>query len=229
MIAAAQTSDNPSPVATARTERGTEALRALILDDSEVDRLRISRLLSKIDRNIEATYAEDLDEFRTKLGICRYDMILLDYVLPKGTGLDAATMIAAHPLQKGIKPIMIAGENPTERVVDAIKSGCVDFLSKDKLSADNLLKAVESAFRSRLDQPVNAQVDGIIAAIDAAGIARIRPLAARIIRHVRIVRTGTTDDRVARSVDEIDFSSSELMEFCVEFTEAMGRLRQTLQ
>ena len=229
MIAAPQTKRPASSVTTARTERGADALRALILDDSEVDRLRISRLLSKIDRNIEATYAEDLDEFRAKLDVCRYDMILLDFVLPNGTGLDAATMISEHSLNKGVKPIMVAGENPTERVVNAIKSGCVDYLSKDKLSADNLLSAVESAFRSRLDQPINRQVDGIVAAIDDAGIARIRPLAARIIRHVRIIRGGTTDARVARSVDEIDTSSSELMEFCVEFTEAMGRLRQTIR
>ena len=202
------------------------ALQVLVLDDSEVDRLRLDRLLGRIGDAVETRFADDLPSFRLRLDERKFDAIFLDYSLPAGTGLDAARMLREHPLNGSVRPIMVTGEDRSDRAVSAIRDGCANFLPKQGLSAETLRLAVSEAISQRAEAPVEAQVDAVLQAIDDAGVAQLRPIASRMMRQVRALKDAPLDERMARNLSGIDTGSAELLTFCKNFSDAIMRLKK---
>ncbi len=90
--------------------------------------------------------ASDVDIAREKLGLFDYDCILLDIMLPKGSGLDLLEEIKkAHKLD-GV--IIISAKNSVEDRIYSLKLGADDYLSKPFHLAE-LSARVQSIIRRR--------------------------------------------------------------------------------
>lgn len=137
-----------SPHATGSTV-GVRPLRALLLDDSRVDRMRIMRLCDSADVELTFDEAGSLHEFKAALDQTVYDLCLIDYRLPEGDGLIALELLSRHPMQREAKTLMIAGDSQIQVAIDAMKSGCSDFLLKDHLTEDRLIRAIEAVQRDQ--------------------------------------------------------------------------------
>lgn len=83
------------------------------------------RLIKKMelpyDVDRASTYADALKRF----GKCKYDIVLLDYLLPDGTGLELLEKI------KGVPVIFLTGSEDARIAVTAMKGGAYDYLIKD--------------------------------------------------------------------------------------------------
>lgn len=123
--------------------------RALILDDSEVDRSRIRRICRAADLDLDFTQCASIQEFTAKLDGPAFDIVFLDYRLVQGDGLIALELLRRHPTQKSAAAIMIAGEGQIQVAVDALKNGCHDFIVKDNLGPDLMYRAVSNALEKR--------------------------------------------------------------------------------
>lgn len=143
-----------------RTAPMGSVMRALVLDDSEVDRTRIKRVCRQSDLNLEFTQAATIAEFAEKLDSPAFEIVFLDYVLVQGDGLIALEMLKRHPIQKTSAAIMVAGEAQIQIAIDALKSGCSDYIIKDKLGPDMMYRAVMNAMeKQKLRQALGSEED----------------------------------------------------------------------
>ncbi|NUH65792.1 response regulator [Sulfitobacter sp. S0837] len=121
-------------------------IRVLLLDDSDYDRQRIRRLGARIaDFPLTLDEVATLAELETALKHEIYDVILVDYRLAEGTGLQALDRISATATHYGAGRIMITGREDIDAAVKAMRSGCHDFLPKDTMSAEVLRDAMLNA------------------------------------------------------------------------------------
>ncbi len=110
----------------------------LIVDDEETARNFISEALR--DAGYEAIEAGTLAEANKAIDKGAGDIILLDVMLPDGSGLSLLDRLALENPRPPVILITAFGEIDT--AVDAMKKGALDFLQKP-LDLERLLQAVE--------------------------------------------------------------------------------------
>lgn len=120
-------------------------LSLLILDDSKFDRHRIRRMSREAGIPIFMDEVASIDQMRGMLDEERFDLILIDYRLTDGTGLDALELVRNHPGNAHCPTIMVTGAADRDVAVRAMRLGCSDFLEKSELTAETLRAAVVSA------------------------------------------------------------------------------------
>lgn len=105
---------------------GYEGRRALVVDDNQVNRLVLGRMLKRLGIDIE--YAENGVIAVEKVSIFSFDIIFMDLEMPEMNGIDATRVIRR---QGNMIPIVAvtAYVMPEDRL-ECVSSGMNDFLSK---------------------------------------------------------------------------------------------------
>lgn len=102
-------------------------MKILIIDDN----LTICQTLKDIlmDEGYEGSVsANTVEDAKTELNLCQYDLVFLDIWLPDGDGIDVLSFITEkYPLTV---VVMITGHGSVEHAVKSIKIGAFDFLEK---------------------------------------------------------------------------------------------------
>ncbi len=104
-----------------------EALKILIVDDDALHTEMVMDYL-RLSGNFEIEWAENLQALWTKLENGRYDLILLDFRLPDGTGIMAIEEMRRKSYD--IPVVMLTGQGDERIAVKAIQSGAADYLLK---------------------------------------------------------------------------------------------------
>lgn len=204
------------------------ARRALILDDSEVDRLRIKRLSKQADLDLEFVQAATIAEFAAHLDGPLLDLVFLDYQLVQGDGLIALDMLRRHPIQKKAAAIMVAGEGQIQVAVDAIKNGCSDYIVKGNLSPDMMMRAVSNALekstlRSALrdEEDLRAAMQRSLSRFAMSCGSEMRSILSAMLRQSRTMRRQVAGGGVLLPDDfaGIEHSCQRLWDFLEEFHE----------
>ncbi len=150
------------------------SVRALLLDDSSFDRSRIRRLSRRAELDIELDEVGSIKELDDAVKLARYDLILIDYRLPEGNGIEALNHVLQDPRNKDAGKIMITGNAAVETAVQAMRSGCHDFLTKDDIDPQMLKRAMINAMTlarehqqiaMRAEQQREIIRDGLVAAL----------------------------------------------------------------
>jgi sigma-B regulation protein RsbU (phosphoserine phosphatase) len=122
-------------------------LSILLIDDDEVDRMRVRRFLkdgptawARVDE------AETLEKGRAKLANNMYDCVLLDLHLPDGNGMDFLRSLKESSAES---PAIVLQTVEDDEVLGmaALELGAQDYLVKGNLNAPLLLKAVRYAIQ----------------------------------------------------------------------------------
>ena len=154
-------------------------VRALLLDDSSFDRRRIQRLGGKGDIPIQFDEAGNLEEFETAVERVQYDLIMIDYRLPRGDGLMALDTISRAERNHDVAKIMLTGNGSVDTAVQAMQSGFHDFLDKAAISPEALSRAMRNAlqrahqerqFQQQLVEQRETIRQGVVAAFSDAGV-----------------------------------------------------------
>ena len=120
----------------------TEALRVLMVEDSETDAKLVLQALRSDGRVVEFERVEDPQAMRAALAK-KWDVVICDWSMPKFTALGAVTLIKELGLD--IPFIIASGTIGEELAVEAMRAGANDYVLKDKLA--RLLPAVEREIR----------------------------------------------------------------------------------
>lgn len=111
----------------------SESDRILVVDDNFAHAELISRFLKRAGF-LDISHAATIHELWSRLETDQFAILLLDYRLPDGTGLDVLRDIKNRNIT--IPVIMITGQGDERIAVEAIQQGAADYLQK---SGDYLL------------------------------------------------------------------------------------------
>jgi two-component system response regulator AtoC len=132
------------------------ARRILVVDDEELIRWSLTeRLRAEGHDTVEAgTAAEALDR-----AVDDVDLILLDYTLPDGNGL--AVLRKLRDADKDVLVIMLTAHRDVALVVDAMKSGAFDYITKPFDLDDIVIRVNRALDTTRTRRELRALRDGL--------------------------------------------------------------------
>ena len=142
------------PVEVLGPENGAfpKIIKALLLDDSTFDRARIRRMSQNTALLVALTEVSSIAEMKEAVAREAFDLILIDYRLPQGDGLEVLAHIQASDLNSDVATIMITGNGDMETAVTAMRNGCHDFLTKEAMTAEQLRFAMVGAMETAAEQ-----------------------------------------------------------------------------
>jgi two-component system cell cycle sensor histidine kinase/response regulator CckA len=128
-------------------KRMSEALyRILIVDDDQAQAEMVVEYL-RISGYKEIDHARDIRSLWKALEQYRYDIILLDYLLPDGNGLDVLAQLSKRDLP--IPVIMLTGQGNERIAAQAIQHGASDFLLESGDYLVTLPTLIQKAVRAQ--------------------------------------------------------------------------------
>ena len=200
----------------------------LIVDDQKFDRTRLKRLCHEFEFTTHVAEADSLEAMRTTLKKDRFDLILLDYHLPDGTGLDGVDLIQADQVNRTAATVMITGTGQNNIAVQALKLGFSDYLTKDELSVETLSRAAISALqKSQLARGMAVSVgmrDETLQSFSRKCAQDIKPIVSRMMRQMRMLRDLdklSADDALER-VERMEGSLRRLWSFLDDLDDMGG-------
>lgn len=117
----------------------------LSVEDSDVGFATIKALL-KQHNQIHLSRATNIEEALQVLTKGQFDLILLDYMLPDGNGLDFLRILEQKGLE--IPVVVITGEGDEMTASQVIQAGACNYLPKDMLSKNPLLQIIGNALET---------------------------------------------------------------------------------
>ena len=116
-------------------------LRLLVVDDDDVDREHLTRLLKQLAVALQITEASSKQSALKAITRQRFDIVFLDFALGDGDGRDLLPAIREHGDQSCVVVGITAGGN--ERIAaNAIKSGLHEYLPKGDVDAARLHQTI---------------------------------------------------------------------------------------
>jgi signal transduction histidine kinase len=100
----------------------------LVVDDNRMNRLKLSISLEQQGHKIEL--AEDGQQALAMLQQSRYDVVLLDILMPEMDGFQVLERMKADPTLRDIPVIVISAVDEIDSVVRCIEMGAEDYLAK---------------------------------------------------------------------------------------------------
>ena len=120
-----------------------DPFRVLVVDDDEVDRLAVKRLLRAAGIEVEITERADTRAALAAMRETPFDVVLLDYNLPGSDGLRVLQEIRRLGLTTPV--VALTGRGGAEIAVELMKAGAADYLNKNSLTAERLESSVRYA------------------------------------------------------------------------------------
>jgi DNA-binding response OmpR family regulator len=108
----------------------------LVIEDSRAQAKLVETLLISI--GCAPTLAMSGAEAREKFGSIKFDMILLDMVLPDASGIQLLNEIRKAPTNADATVIILSGVTDKGNIVDALHLGAHDYITKPYHQAEFL-------------------------------------------------------------------------------------------
>ncbi len=131
-----------------------EKLRVLLVEDNPIDAMIVKKILQRDNAfEYEVVHLVSGEDALLKLENWPYDIMLLDYNLPKKNGLETLKEIKARNIEMPI--VMITGQGDEQLAVTLIKEGAFDYLPKKENYQDSvplMIRKTMMEFRAKLER-----------------------------------------------------------------------------
>ncbi|RKG63008.1 response regulator [Corallococcus sp. CA054B] len=141
-------SETPASTSPVEVPPLTERLRLLLVDDDEVDRLLVQRLLGTTGLAVDVVEAASGSEALEHLKARSFDVILLDFFLPGEDGFWVLCEMGSRGSRSPI--VVLTGQGSEQTAVELMKAGASDYIAKSRLSAERLEQSLRQAMRLHL-------------------------------------------------------------------------------
>lgn len=136
-------------------QAGQLSTRILLVDDDEFIRRIIAQMLRQA--GFEVHSVSTLESARQVLKAIKPDLLLLDYELPDGTGLDLLREVRASPALQNLSVVILTGKSDRQVIFDCVSQGAADFIVKPVQQSALLSKIRAHLNRSRQEYPIRAR------------------------------------------------------------------------
>lgn len=123
------------------------ALRVLVVDDDQVDRMALRRVLSQAAGVHEFREADAVLPAIDLLTVEALDCVFLDYNLPDGDGLTFLRGLRAAGI--AVPVVMLTGQRDDAVAAQLAEAGAADYIDKSDLTPARLLQALRRALPTR--------------------------------------------------------------------------------
>jgi signal transduction histidine kinase len=203
-------------------------LHVLVVDDDDVDRLAVRRLLHRIRPGVVMAECTDEPSALAALAAGAWGCVLLDYHLPGSDGLQVLERLRAAG--HAVPVIMLTGQGDEELAVTLMKAGASDYLNKNTLTPERLDRSLRYALdlhaaqqeraqllqreqRAREDaQAANRAKDEFLATLSH----ELRTPLNAILGWSRLLSSGNLDEQAARRAIEIIDRNTRLQAQLIE-------------
>ena len=184
----------------------TEAVNILLVDD-EPGMLRYIRTLLEVDDyTVETASTGEEALQRVEKGL-RPDLVLLDLLMPGIDGLQ--TLEQLRQLEPGLKVVMLSCVSDTRKVVQAIRLGAHDYLTKpfQKAELDKVIDQCLGKNQQNFPGEVEELYDDVFFVAASPAMRKIRSQAALVanvdIPVLMLGESGTGKEVVARLIHKL--------------------------
>ncbi|HEY8309263.1 MAG TPA: response regulator, partial [Gemmatimonadaceae bacterium] len=123
-----------------------QPISILLVDDDQIDRLAVRRALAKAGLGeISVTEAERASEAFAHISATQFDCAFFDFRLPDRDGVTLLRDVRAAGVRTPV--IVLTGFGDEQTVLDAMKAGANDYVSKSAVSPERIGQAVRAAVR----------------------------------------------------------------------------------
>lgn len=137
----------------------TRIVQCLVLDDNGFDRRLIRAAAKNCKTRLNFLETSTIAETRALLKTQRPDICLFDYYLPDGDGIAYMRELAEEAELAGIPVVVISQSDAEAIATEAMNSGAAGYLTKRRMTAETLDKAITAAF-ARVAAPEPEEVPG---------------------------------------------------------------------
>jgi two-component system, chemotaxis family, chemotaxis protein CheY len=102
----------------------------MIVDDSRIMRNTVKGVFSGVESSCNFIEAKDGEEALALLETQSCDLILLDWNMPRLSGIDFLKQVRAMDQYKDLPIIMVTSEAAKFNVIEALKHGATDYITK---------------------------------------------------------------------------------------------------
>ncbi|MCE6076229.1 response regulator [Agrobacterium vitis] len=174
-------------------------MHAVVIDDSRSTLLALRLELLEITGLEVETFADPEEAIR----VCetrQFDLVLVDYNMPKRSGIEVITALRAMPNYELVPILMITSETETAVCLNALEAGATDFLRKSADPVELKARARNLLSLRRAQVELSLRADGLAAAVTAKSAALVASEEELIWRLARAMeyRDGETGDHVSR-------------------------------
>ena len=104
-----------------------DPLRIPLVDDDEVDRMAVRRLLERIHEEVVIDEVADMASGIEALGRVRYDCAIVDYLLPDGDGVGFMKKAVGRD-RRATPIVVLTGKGDRKIDLEVMEAGGADFL-----------------------------------------------------------------------------------------------------
>ena len=133
----------------------TNALRVLMVEDTETDAKLIAQALRRAGRQVEFERVDTAEAMRAALERGSWDVVTSDWSMPKFTAPAALAILTESGLD--LPFIIVSGTIGEETAVEAMRAGAHDYVLKDKLG--RLTPAIDREVREAKERGSHRQAD----------------------------------------------------------------------
>jgi two-component system chemotaxis response regulator CheY len=102
----------------------------MVVDDSRIMRNTVKGVFSGLGISCVFIEADNGEEALTQLDMYPVDLVLLDWNMPKLSGIDFLKRVRAMEKYKTMPIIMVTSEAAKFNVIEALKNGATDYITK---------------------------------------------------------------------------------------------------
>lgn len=119
-------------------------INILLVEDSEVHAAMIRDALASTPMQVHLSRVESLEEARASLAESVPDLILVDFLLPDGKGID---LLPGNQSESACPMIMVTSRGDEQLAVEALKAGALDYVVKTSEALAGLPHVIERTLR----------------------------------------------------------------------------------
>lgn len=144
-----------TPLAKRSSAEPKTKLRALLVEDNQLDAELVLRALRKDNFDVSALIVQDEASFLQALRDHSPEIVLADYNLPDWKGMEALHVLLRQQLD--IPLILVSGALGDVTAVECIKQGATDYVLKDGLA--RLPEVIRRALREKQERELRRQAE----------------------------------------------------------------------